>query len=152
MRDEVLQRNFGKLHASHAAALIRFLVQCRQTCDGDLDLFLVLAIIGERTFNARNAPEAMSQEDFYSGSVSDFEPLAINLQSVADYSGIPRETVRRKIETLIEKGWVKRDERKFITATDAANSSLRGLTEGMVRYLRELDAVLGADGGRDAAG
>jgi len=123
-------------------------VQCRQACDGDLDLFLVLAIIGERTFSVRNVPDAMSQEEFFTGTVSDVEPLAINLQSIADYSGIPRETVRRKIETLIEKGWVTRDSRKFVTATDKANEGLRGLTEGTLRYLRELDAALSANGVR----
>jgi hypothetical protein len=146
--EETLRRNFGKLHATHSAALTRYLVQCRQACDGDLDLFLVLAIIGERTFSVRNVPDAMSQEEFFTGTVSDVEPLAINLQSIADYSGIPRETVRRKIETLIEKGWVTRDSRKFVTATDKANEGLRGLTEGTLRYLRELDAALSANGVR----
>ena len=29
---------FGKLHALHSDALTRYLVECRQACDGDLDL------------------------------------------------------------------------------------------------------------------
>ena len=103
-----------------------------------------MTIIGERTFNARNVPEAMSQEEFYTGTVRDVRPLAINLQSISDYSGIPRETVRRKLETLLAKGWIERDERKFITATDQANASLRGLTEATLRYLRELETALAA--------
>ena len=144
MSEAALRRNFGKLHASHSAAWARHLVECRKACDGDLDLFLVLTIIGERTFTARNVPETMSQEEFYTGTVRDLRPLAINLQSIADYSGIPRETVRRKIETLIDKGWIERDERKFITATDKANASLRGLTEATLRYLREMEAALAA--------
>lgn len=148
MSDDALRRNFGKLHASHAAALTAYLVECRKACDGDLDLFLVMAIIGERSFSVRNAPEAMSQEEFFAGTVRDVEPLAINLQSIADYSGIPRETVRRKVERLIKKGWVERDERRFVTATDKANESLRGLTEGTLRYLRELDSALAASGVR----
>lgn len=148
MSEDALRRNFGKVHAAHAAALTRYLVECRRECTGDLDLFLVMAIIGERTFNARNVPDAMSQEEFFSGTVRDVAPLAINLQSIADYSGIPRETVRRKIETLIAMGWVERDERRFVTATDKANASLRGLTESTVRYLRELEAALEAGGVR----
>lgn len=144
MSEAALRRNFGKLHASHSAAFARYLVECRAACDGDLDLFLVMTIIGERTFNARNVPEAMSQEEFYTGTVRDVRPLAINLQSISDYSGIPRETVRRKLETLLAKGWIERDERKFITATDQANASLRGLTEATLRYLRELETALAA--------
>ncbi len=136
--------NFGQLHARHVGALTRHLVECRQAFGGDLDLFLVLTIIGERTFPARNAPEEMSHAEFLHGHVGDTEPAAINQQSIADYSGIPRETVRRKIETLIEKGWVRRDERKHLTATDKANADLYQLTESTVRYLRDIEIAFEA--------
>ena len=148
VNDSTLHKNFGKLYARHSEALTRLLVECRRVCDRDLDLFLILAIIGERTFAARNAPDAMSHEAFLTGTVNDIKPLAINLQSIADYSGIPRETVRRKIEILIEKGWVERDARGLVTATDRANASLRGLTESTVRYLREIEAALTQGGGQ----
>lgn len=144
MAGDRLERNFGKLHALHVSAFTRHLIECRRACDGDLDLFLVLTIIGERTFSPRFAPDAMSHTEFLEGTVESVEPLAINLQSIADYSGIPRETVRRKVETLIEKGWVMRDERKFVTATDKANDSLVGLTESTLRYLRDLEIALEA--------
>jgi DNA-binding MarR family transcriptional regulator len=145
--EEALRHNFGKVHALHVAALARHLIACRKVCDGDLDLFLVLTIIGERTFSPRNAPASMTHDAFLSGTVRDVEPEAINLQSIADYSGIPRETVRRKIEVLIEKGWVERDARRFVTATDKANESLRGLTASTLRYLREVEAALAAGDG-----
>jgi CRP-like cAMP-binding protein len=136
--------NFGRLHARHVAALTRHLVECRRVFGGDLDLFLVMTIIGERTFPAKSAPEEMSQSEFLHGHVGDTESAAINQQSIADYSGIPRETVRRKIEMLIEKGWVRRDERKLLTATDKANEELFPLTESTVRYLRDIQIALEA--------
>lgn len=142
MSDEGLRRNFGKLHALSVAALTRHLIECRRVCDGDLDLFLVLTIIGERTFTPLHAPDEMSHTEFIEGTVSELNSLPINLQSISDYSGIPRETVRRKIEVLIKKGWVKRDERKFVTATDKANDNLYELTESVFRYLRDLEAAL----------
>lgn len=142
--DDALSRNFGKLHALHVAALTRHLIECRRVFDGDLDLFLVLTIIGERTFSVRSAPEGMSLEDFASASVTSVQPAAINLQSISDFSGIPRETVRRKIDTLIAKGWVRRDERKFVTATDKAKENLYELTQSAVRYLRDLSPALAA--------
>ena len=144
MSEESLRENFGKLHALHVAAFTRHLIECRSACDGDLDLFLVLTIIGERTFTPRNAPDAMSHDAFLQGTVRDIEPVAINLQSIADFSGIPRETVRRKIEILIGKGWVERDARKFVTATDKANESLSGLTASTFRYLRDLEIAFDA--------
>lgn len=142
MSEETLRQNFGKLHAIHVAALTRHLIQCRKVFDGDLDLFLVLTIIGERTFNPRNAPNVTSHADFLDGTVRNLEPAAINLQSIADYSGIPRETVRRKVEYLIEKGWVERDDRRFVTATDKAKDSLVELTDSEMRYLRDMESAL----------
>lgn len=103
-----LDTRFGKLHASHSGALTRYLVECREACDGDLDLFLIIAIVGERTFSATRAPESMSHSEFVRGTVGKVEPMPINLQSIADFSGIPRETVRRKLELLIRRGWVVR--------------------------------------------
>jgi len=142
MSEAQLRRNFGQVHALHVAALTRHLVACRSACDGDLDLFLVLTIIGERSFAPRNAPSGMSIEDFAVRPVSTVRPEAINLQSIADYSGIPRETVRRKLAALIERGWVERDSQGFYTATDRAKDNLSGLTESSLRYLREMEAAL----------
>lgn len=137
-----LRENYGQVHALHVAALTRHLIACREVCDGDLDLFLVLTIIGERCFSPMNAPAQMSHADFIERSVTSVRPVAINVQSIADYSGIPRETVRRKIETLIAKGWIRRDERKFITVTDQAKDQLSGLTASAIRYLDEVGSAL----------
>ena len=35
-----------------------------------------------------------------------------NALSISEATGIPRETVRRKVEQLLEKGWLYRDEHK----------------------------------------
>lgn len=143
MADDKIRRHYGRVHSAHVAAFAAHLVECRRLCDGDLDMFLVLTIIGERTFAQRNAPD-LSYEQWSSASVSTVKPEAINLQSIADYSGIPRETVRRKLERLIEKGWVKRDARNYVTATDAAKDSLGALTESSLRYLQAMRAAFGA--------
>lgn len=142
MSEEKLRQHFGKVHALHVAALTRHLIACRRVCDGDLDLFLVLTIIGERTFTARTAPDDMTHEDFIKGSVDSLQPAAINLQSIADYSGIPRETVRRKIQILLNKGWITQDKRKFITVTDNAKISLNELTDSSLKYLINLDVSI----------
>ena len=136
---------FGRIHARHAGALTRFLVECRKACDGDLDLFLIMAIVGERTFSAARAPESMSHDEFVTGTVGKVAPLPINLQSIADFSGIARETVRRKLELLIARGWVVRGEHGYVTATDAANQDLQDLTRSTLRYLADMETMLRAD-------
>ncbi len=142
MNDGNSDQKFGKIHAAHAGYLTRYLAECRRACDGDLDLFLVMAIIGERTFSERCAPEAMSIEAFVGGTVGRVEALPINLQSISEFTGIPRETVRRKLEILIQKGWIRRDDRKYMTATDKANLAFLSLTKITQKYLRDLASAL----------
>lgn len=142
MAQTELDTRFGKLHACHSEAFTRYLVECRKACHGDLDLFLIMAIVGERTFSAIHAPDSMSHSEFVSGTVGNVAPLPINLQSIADFSGIPRETVRRKLELLIGRGWVVRGEHGYVTATDEANHALEGLTRSTVRYLSDLEALI----------
>lgn len=142
-----LSSNFGKLHAHHVAALTRHLVACRAAFDGDLDLFLVLTIIGERSFTPRNAPNGMTEAQFRASTVDQVTPVAINLQSIADFSGIARETVRRKIGVLIERGWVRRSAHGLLTVTDKARDDLQALTDSSARYLREVLGALESAGG-----
>ncbi len=142
MPKPTLQDDYGRLHATHVAALVRHLIECRRACGGDLDLFLVLTIIGERSFAPRNAP-ALSYEEWATVPVNSVRTEQINLQSIADYSGIPRETVRRKLEQLVKMGWVERDTQGFYTATETARNSLGPLTQSNVRYLATLQEAFG---------
>jgi DNA-binding IclR family transcriptional regulator len=84
----------------------------------------------------------MSIEAFVGGTVGRVEALPINLQSISEFTGIPRETVRRKLEILIQKGWIKRDNRKYMTATDEANQAFIGLTRITQKYLRDLASAM----------
>lgn len=142
MIDDHLTRNFGRIWPQHVASLTQFLIDCRRSFDGDIDLFLVLCVIGERTFSARHAPADMNFDSWNATSVKDVRSEEINVQSLADFSGIPRETVRRKLSTLVEKGWVARDERGYITATEKAKQDLSPLTMASLVYLTRMKQTL----------
>lgn len=66
------------------------------------------------------------------------EPEALNVLSISHFSGIPRETVRRKVIQLMEKGWVERDEEGFVRATRKAALDLHPLTETSFQYLAHM--------------
>jgi len=66
---------------------------------GDLQAMLVLAVIGQ----VRIASMA------YAGTDGNQEEQgAITASRLADVTGIPRETVRRKLTLLANKGWIER--------------------------------------------
>lgn len=142
--DETILKEFGVIWPRHVSSLTQFLIECRRHFDGDIDLFLVLCIIGDRTFSARHVPSGMSFDDWNSVRVDTIRSEDINVQSISDFSNIPRETVRRKLNTLVEKGWVTRDERGFITATNKAKTDLAPLTQTGLAYLTKMKAVLSA--------
>lgn len=141
MVDETILKDFGVIWPRHVSSLTQFLIDCRQHFDGDLDLFLVLCIVGDRTFASRHVPPEMDFETWHKAEVIGVQSEDINTQSISDFSSIPRETVRRKLNVLVEKGWVTRDERGFITATTKAKTDLAPLTQSSLKYLTKMKAV-----------
>lgn len=74
-----------------------------------------------------------------------------NVLSIAEATGIPRETVRRKVARLIDKGWLARDERKrlivrkgagdkFVKANAKTALEILELAAKLQALLRPLDA------------
>lgn len=139
--DPFILANFGHIWTRHVLALTRFLIACRQSFGGDIDLFLVLCVIGERTFSQSNVREGMTFTQWTSTASTTIEAENINVQSIADFSGIPRETVRRKLAVLVERGWVERDENGFLRATDKAKADLEPLTKVSIQYLSQMKAA-----------
>jgi hypothetical protein len=87
---------------------------------GDMLLNIVLGEIGTRNvgyfFDAEKDSDA--SEDVLT-DVSEHQRLMrpCNALSISDATGIPRETVRRKIDMLIKKGWVYKNEKGHIYLT-----------------------------------
>lgn len=133
---------FGRIWPRHVLALTRFLISCRQTCDGDIDLFVVLCVVGERTFSQRNARPEMTYQQWSDATAQLIKAENINAQSIAEFSGIPRETVRRKLQVLIAKGWIERDGQGFVRATAKAKSELEPLPLASLRHLTQMKATL----------
>lgn len=137
---ETLNAGFGKIWPVHVERFSELLITLRQHFGGDLDLMLVLAIIGSRTLHARRA-EGLSYGDFSNGARSDVALYPINLQSVAECSGIPRETVRRKVRELEKLGWIERLEGGVLAATEKAARDLAPATEAALGYLLAVGSV-----------
>ena len=88
-----------------------------QAFDGDLTMCLVLCEIAmrntERFYDARNPTSAEPTKEDY---------LPCNALSISEVTGIPRETVRRKLAKLIKMGWViKHNRDKYVIGNDLSN-------------------------------
>jgi DNA-binding MarR family transcriptional regulator len=141
VKDDV-KSAFGRIWPTHVASLTRFLIACRKSFDGDLDLFLVLAVIGDRTFSERHADPKLTYEEFKFVGTPGTTAIDINLRSIAAFSGIPRETVRRKIADLESRGWITRNKDGSLTATRKASADLEPLTEAGIEYVAAMLELL----------
>jgi hypothetical protein len=131
--EDDLRASFGRIWPAHTEAFCELLVTLRRHFGGDLDRMLVLAVIGSRTL-ARGRIDDMCYERFMDGE-RDEDAAPINLQSIADYSGIPRETVRRKLHDLERLGWITRRDKGYLVTNAKAARDLEPATQASMRYL-----------------
>jgi DNA-binding transcriptional ArsR family regulator len=117
---------------------------------GDLQAMMVLAVVGQaRIRTVREATEA--GPDTVQPAAA---PSGVTASRLADITGVPRQTVRRKLAALADKGWVKQlpDGSWSIAGGDGARSLRDSLAEvdrraiaRVARLFTDLERVVDAD-------
>ena len=137
-----------RLHMSHF--FLRYLNDIYEAFEGDLAMAIVLGEISHhntaRFFSSEqtaNQPLLDIQNDPDSRSRMD----GCNAYSISCVTGIPRETVRRKIKELKNRGWLEDLPKRGLCFSKAcadhfgADFSLRFLN-GLLRASRHIEALL----------
>jgi hypothetical protein len=141
---DLIREHFGRIWPTHVQAFSELLIEARRHFDGDLDKLLILAVIGTRTVPLGSS-SPITAEQFQAGHPMTRMSRAINIQSIADVTGIPRETVRRKVKAMIDRGWLQWIENGAsigLTANRQAAEDLRPVTDATIRYLTALIEVV----------
>ncbi len=117
--------------------------------DGDVLLNIVIGEIGTR--NLGQFYEASHNSENFESRLDDVNEhqrvlRPCNALSISDATGIPRETVRRKVNALIQRGWVSQNERGHLYLTPEAAQHFQGflfpLIEELLPAVRDLAEVL----------
>ena len=116
--DWVMAR-FDDIYPVYRSAFARLLVTLRADFDGDLDAMLVLLTLSLGT-ERQNWGEALLGQAEQSSAVR-----VTNTLSISEATGIPRETVRRKLDAMAAKGWIVRDAKRNWAPTKQAAQDLR---------------------------
>ena len=118
--------------------LLSYLLKAREVAGGDLDLNIILLVIAIRAvehpeFSKLSLSERLEQ-------VAAFPTLGVNTHSISESSGIPRETVRRKVGELVRKGWIVRNGTNlhFTSKAFAELTSIREAREDLAIRCYEL--------------
>jgi hypothetical protein len=80
--------------------VVDHLVDCRRSM-GDFDDVMILAILGQRRLEARR--------DHDVGEPAAAKRVWMSASRLSDVTSIPRETVRRKLVRLRDRGWIEED-------------------------------------------
>lgn len=137
---DFVRRNFGRLWPAHVENLVMLLIECRKAI-GDLDTVLLLSAIGDRSMSSRKTDWSRTDEELYRKWEKRPAPENINLQSLSDFTGVPRETARRKVSELIERGWVERTSEGYFVVTRKCAADLEPATERGIEYLADMYSV-----------
>jgi len=124
--------NYPAIARSLLRPLLHLLSLSRDACGGDVDKFLIMLVIAIRTTEHERFA-TYSQAQLLSGEIPIFPTLGTNVRSVAESTGTPKETVRRKVGELIEAGWISRkgNELRFTAVAYQALAGVRVAIEDL---------------------
>jgi hypothetical protein len=137
----LLHDNYTAISRDLVAPLVGLLALARQVCHGDLDKLLIVLLIALRSAEHRDVPD-LDIEDILAGRVA-VPSLHTNVRSIADSTGIPRETVRRKVAELVAFGWVARDGDDLSYTAEGARA-LTPVREALLDRASRLHAAVAA--------
>ncbi len=122
------EENYPVFQYTVVEFVVEHLADLSRVFDGDLQEMLVLAIVGQVQMRAMRAA-ALAGEDPWGLAE---ERVSINASRIADVTAIPRETVRRKLRSLEQRGWV----------SQTANSAWRlAVDDGFAKAKLDLQEV-----------
>ena len=113
--------------------LSRFLEVARGVCNGDAEKVIIMVSIVLRT-SLHPAYRDLTPDAIEHGDFKLFPSLGVNITSLGASTGIPRETVRRKVQDLVDTGWLVRTDRS-IRYTREGYRAVAPAREAIVRLL-----------------
>lgn len=145
---DLLRGNYASVAKDLIAPMLDLLALARPVFGGDLDKLLIVLVVATRTAEHPQVA-AMDFGDVLSGRIEALPSLLTNVRSIADSTGIPRETVRRKVADLVAAGWIARKGDQ-LSYTVEASRALAPVREALIDAAVRLHAVAAAVEASDA--
>lgn len=127
----LLRQAYPRLAKDLLRPLLAVLASARGICDGDSQKSEILMLIAMRSVEHPDFGK-LSYETIASGTAPAYGSLGTNIRSIADSSGIPRETVRRKVAELTAAGLVERNG-NALSLSPSASRIIGPLREAVLR-------------------
>lgn len=136
-------RHAGAITVLMNLMFARHLVAMYRAFDGDLLAAIVLGEIAHHNYapfiNQARTPRELSEALNALATGSREGLLPTNAYSIAQATGIPRESVRRRIASLLRRGWLEKDARGNLFVSGSAIGDFA--ETNLVRMMDLLDAA-----------
>ena len=136
----LIRGNYSAVAKDLVAPFVDLLALARTVFGGDLDKLLIVLVVALRTAEDPKVG-AVRLEDALSGRLEVYPSLRTNVRSIAESTGVPRETVRRKVADLVAVGWIRR-EGDDLSYTPEASRALTPVREAMIDAAVRLSGAL----------
>ena len=139
---DLLSQNYGLVAKDLFTPLLDVFGAARSTFDGDVEKAVVLLEVVVRTAQDPRLT-GVDLQAVLNGTVVLDPILTTNMRSIADSSGIPKETVRRKVAALVNEGLIRRDGNN-LSLSRAGTMTLTPIREAMLKLAaRNYETICG---------
>lgn len=140
------EANRARISLALSEFTVPLLSRIYRAFDGDMVAALVLGEIAHRNVEAWLAQYENSEDVLQDPARREELMRPCNALSIAEACGLPRETVRRKIVMLIDRGYIYRSSEGFLFLTRTVGDDFEDLTarniEALLTTARRLETLL----------
>jgi hypothetical protein len=139
---DLLSQNYGLVAKDLFTLQLDVFGAARSAFDGDVEKAVVLLEVAVRTLQDPRLA-SIDLKTVLSGTLDIYPRLTTNMRSIADSSGIPKETVRRKVAALVKEGLILRQGNN-LSLSPTASPALTPVREAMLKLAaRNYESVAG---------
>ena len=139
---DLLSQNYGLVAKDLFTLQLDVFGAARSAFDGDVEKAVVLLEVAVRTLQDPRLA-SIDLKTVLSGTLDISPRLTTNMRSIADSSGIPKETVRRKVAALVKEGLILRQGNN-LSLSPAASPALTPVREAILKLAaRNYESVAG---------
>jgi hypothetical protein len=139
---DLLSQNYGLVAKDLFTLQLDVFGAARSAFDGDVEKAVVLLEVAVRTLQDPRMA-SIDLKTVLSGTLDIYPRLTTNMRSIADSSGIPKETVRRKVAALVKEGLILRQGNN-LSLSPTASPALTPIREAILKLAaRNYESVAG---------
>lgn len=104
--EQMMRDDYARVYYHWVQLVCDHFSDCSRVFGGDLQQMLIVSLIGQSHLGQLRAMQAAK------GGEPEYDPRVrhrTTASRLSDITGIPRETVRRKLRSLANQGWIARD-------------------------------------------